>query len=117
QDPPELIPQMIEAWQAGADVVAMRRRTRAGETATKKLSAHLFYRLLNRVSAVDIPEDTGDFRLMSRKAVDALGQLPERNRYMKGLFAWIGLPTTVLLYDRAPRAAGQTKWDYLGLLR
>ncbi|WP_249417533.1 glycosyltransferase family 2 protein [Pusillimonas minor] len=117
QDPPELIPQMIEAWQAGADVVAMRRRTRAGETATKKLSAHLFYRLLNRVSAVDIPEDTGDFRLMSRKAVDALGQLPERNRYMKGLFAWIGLPTTVLLYDRAPRAAGHTKWDYLGLLR
>lgn len=117
QDPPELIPQMIEAWQAGADVVAMRRRTRAGETAVKKLSAHLFYRLLNRVSAVDIPEDTGDFRLMSRKAVDALGQLPERNRYMKGLFAWIGLPTTVLLYDRAPRAAGQTKWDYPGLLR
>ncbi|ROT45764.1 glycosyltransferase family 2 protein [Pusillimonas sp. NJUB218] len=117
QDPPELIPQMIEAWQAGADVVAMRRRTRAGETAAKKFSAHLFYRLLNRVSAVDIPEDTGDFRLMSRKAVDALAQLPERNRYMKGLFAWIGLPTTVLLYDRAPRAAGQTKWDYPGLLR
>lgn len=117
QDPPELIPQMIKAWQAGADVVAMRRRTRAGETAAKKFSAHLFYRLLNRVSAVDIPEDTGDFRLMSRKAVDALGQLPERNRYMKGLFAWIGLPTTVLLYDRAPRAAGHTKWDYLGLLR
>lgn len=117
QDPPELIPQMIEAWQAGADVVAMRRRTRAGETAAKRLSAHLFYRLLNRVSAVDIPEDTGDFRLMSRKAVDALAQLPERNRYMKGLFAWIGLPTTVLLYDRAPRAAGQTKWDYPGLLR
>ncbi|OXR48919.1 glycosyltransferase [Pusillimonas sp. T2] len=117
QDPPELIPQMIEAWQAGADVVAMTRRTRAGETAAKKFSAHLFYRLLNRVSAVDIPEDTGDFRLMSRKAVDALAQLPERNRYMKGLFAWIGLPTTVLLYDRAPRAAGQTKWDYPGLLR
>ena len=117
QDPPELIPQMIEAWQAGADVVAMRRRTRAGETAAKKFSAHLFYRLLNRVSAVDIPEDTGDFRLLSRKAVDALAQLPERNRYMKGLFAWIGLPTTVLFYDRAPRAAGQTKWDYPGLLR
>lgn len=117
QDPPELIPQMIEAWQAGADVVAMRRRTRAGETAAKKFSAHLFYRLLNRVSAVDIPEDTGDFRLISRKAVDALAQLPERNRYMKGLFAWIGLPTTVLFYDRAPRAAGQTKWDYPGLLR
>lgn len=116
QDPPELIPQMLTAWHAGADVVCMRRRTRAGETRTKRFSAHLFYRLLNRLSKVDIPEDTGDFRLLSRRAVEALNQLDERNRYMKGLFAWIGLPTRVIEYDRAPRAAGDTKWNYLGLL-
>src|SRR5690606_35307550 len=76
------------------------------ETAAKKLSAHLFYRLLSRISQVTIPEDTGDFRLMSRKAVDALKRLPERNRYMKGLFAWVGMPTTVIEYDRARRRAG-----------
>lgn len=116
QDPPELIPDMLAAWEQGADVVAMKRRSRAGETALKKLSAHLFYRLLRRLSAVNIPEDTGDFRLMSRKAVDALNSLPERNRYMKGLFAWIGLPTTVIEYDRDARAAGSSQWDYLALL-
>ena len=117
QDPPELIPQMLSAWQDGADVVAMKRRSRAGETALKRWSAHVFYRLLSRISAVDIPHDTGDFRLMSRKAVEALSRLPERNRYMKGLFAWIGLPTTVIEYDRAPRAAGHSQWDYLSLFR
>ncbi len=117
QDPPELIPAMLQAWQEGADVVAMKRRSRAGETRFKTLSAHVFYRLLNRISEVSIPEDTGDFRLMSRQAVDALAQLPERNRYMKGLFAWIGLPTTVIEYDRAPRAAGTSQWDYLSLFR
>lgn len=117
QDPPELIPQMLKAWHEGADVVAMKRRSRAGESFTKKTSAHFFYRLLNRISDTDIPEDTGDFRLMSRKAVNALAALPERNRYMKGLFAWIGLPTTVIEYDRAPRAAGQSQWNYLSLFR
>lgn len=117
QDPPELIPDMLDAWRNGAHVVAMKRRSRAGETAFKKFSAHLFYRLLNRISSVDIPEDTGDFRLMSRQAVDALAQLPERNRYMKGLFAWIGLPTTVIEYDRAPRAAGQSQLHYPGLFK
>lgn len=117
QDPPELIPEMLSAWEQGVDVVAMRRRSRAGETALKRWSAHFFYRLLNRISAVDIPHDTGDFRLMSRKAVQALLRLPERNRYMKGLFAWIGLPTMVIEYDRAPRAAGHSQWDYLSLFR
>lgn len=116
QDPPELIPDMIAAWRAGADVVTMRRRSRAGETWHKKLSAHLYYRLLNRLSSVPVPPDTGDFRLLSRRAVLALRELPERNRYMKGLFAWIGLPTTVIEYDRAPRAAGTTKWNYGGLI-
>lgn len=116
QDPPELIPKMLDVWQAGADVVCMKRRIREGETWAKKYSAHAFYRLLNRISRVRIPEDTGDFRLMSRRALDALNQLPERNRYMKGLFAWVGYPTEVVEYDRAPRAAGTTKWDYFGLM-
>lgn len=117
QDPPELIPQMLEAWHEGYEVVAMRRRHREGETWFKRFSAHCFYRLLNRVSDVDIPVDTGDFRLMSRQAIDTLNQLPERNRYMKGLFAWIGLPTKFIEYDRHARAAGMTKWNYGGLFR
>lgn len=116
QDPPEQIPAMIKCWQSGADVVLMQRRSRAGETAFKRWSAHLFYRLLNRTSRTDIPVDTGDFRLMSRKAVDALLTLKERNRYMKGMFAWIGMPTRVIQYDRETRAAGETKWDYPGLV-
>lgn len=116
QDPPELMPAMVEAWRDGVDVVCMRRRTRAGESWLKRTSASLFYRLLNHVSRFEIPPDTGDFRLMSRRALNALHQLPERNRYMKGLFAWIGMPTRVLFYDRAPRAAGQSKWPWLGLL-
>jgi len=115
QDPPELIPDMIRAWRDGADVVCMRRRSRAGESWFKRYSASRFYRLLNAISEVEIPPDTGDFRLLSRRAVEALKQLNERNRYMKGLFAWIGMPTVVIDYDRKPRAAGVSKWDYLAL--
>ncbi len=116
QDPPELIGSMLEAMRAGADIVTMKRRTRAGESWGKRLSAHLFYRLMSRISHFKIPEDTGDFRLMSRRAVNALNSLPERNRYMKGLFAWVGFPTHVIEYDRDPRAAGNTKWNLLGLI-
>lgn len=116
QDPPEHIPAMVECWRTGVDAVLMQRRSRTGETLLKRWSAHLFYRLLSRTSRTYIPVDTGDFRLMSRKAVNALLQLKERNRYMKGLFAWIGLPTQVIQYDRDPRAAGDTKWDYPGLV-
>lgn len=117
QDPPELIPQMVRAWQDGADVVCMRRRSRAGETWLKRASAYAYYRLLNRLSRAGIPADTGDFRLMSRRAVQALLQLSERCRYMKGLYAWVGMPTRILEYDRAPRAAGATKWNYFALFR
>ena len=117
QDPPELIPDMVRAWREGADVVCMRRRSRAGESWLKRASAYAYYRLLNRLSKAGIPADTGDFRLMSRKAVQALLQLPERCRYMKGMYAWIGLPTRIIDYDRDPRAAGTTKWNYLGLMR
>jgi len=115
QDPPELIEHMLAAFHAGSDIVSMKRRSRAGESWHKRLSAHLFYRLLNRLSHIEIPADTGDFRLMSRRAVHAMQQLPERNRYMKGLFAWVGLPTHVIEYDREERAAGNTKWNVLGL--
>lgn len=116
QDPPEYIPVMIERWQSGAEVVLMQRRTRDGESCLKRWSAHVYYRLLNLTSQTDIPVDTGDFRLMSRKAVDALLTLKERNRYMKGLFAWVGMSTETIRYDRAPRAAGETKWDYPALI-
>src|SRR5690606_29822484 len=115
QDPPECIPDMVNCWMKGTDVVLMQRRSRAGETVLKRWSAHLFYRLLNRTSRTNIPVDTGDFRLMSRKAVRALLSLKERNRYMKGLFAWVGMPTVVIQYDREARVAGETKWDYPAL--
>lgn len=116
QDPPELIPEMLAVWQQeGADMVNMRRRTREGETWFKKATAHAFYRVINRLSDVTIPEDVGDFRLISRRAVDALNQLPETNRFMKGLFAWVGYKQVTVEYDRQPRAAGNTKWHYVKL--
>ena len=117
QDPPELIPDMIREWENGADVVLMRRRSRAGESWLKRASARVFYRLLNRISDAAIPVDTGDFRLMNRKTIDAIRQLPERNRYMKGLFAWVGMKTVTLDFDRDPRMAGDSKWSYWKLLR
>ncbi|MBU0590399.1 MAG: glycosyltransferase family 2 protein [Gammaproteobacteria bacterium] len=116
QDPPELIPKMLMAFNGGADIVAMKRRSREGDSLAKRLSALLYYRLLKRISHVEIPQDTGDFRLMSRRAITALQNLPERNRYMKGLFAWVGFPTHVIEYDREPRAAGETKWNFFSLL-
>lgn len=116
QDPPELIPEMVAQWRKGTDVVLMKRRSRAGESWLKRVTASLFYRLINRISDAPIPVDTGDFRLMSRRTVDALNRLPERNRYLKGMFAWVGMPTVTLEFDRDPRAAGQTKWNYLKLL-
>ncbi|WP_114973634.1 glycosyltransferase family 2 protein [Rhodoferax ferrireducens] len=112
QDPPELIPAMLEAWRAGADVVNMRRTGRDGETLLKRTTAHFFYRVINKLSDVTIPSDVGDFRLFSRRAVDALNRLPESNRFMKGLFAWIGFPQVTLDYHRKARAAGLSKWPY-----
>ena len=112
QDPPELIPSMLLAWRDGADVVNMRRRHRAGDNWLKRTTAHAFYRVLNWLSKVPIPVDIGDFRLLSKRAVDALNDLPERNRFMKGLFAWIGFTQVTIDYDREPRAAGDSKWRY-----
>lgn len=117
QDPPELIPEMVSVWQdEKVDVVAMRRRSREGETIVKRATAYWFYRILNRISDFEIPTDTGDFRLMSRKAVEATRDLPERNRYMKGLFSWIGMDKRVIDYDRHPRVAGKARQNYLSLL-
>jgi glycosyltransferase involved in cell wall biosynthesis len=112
QDPPELIPELIAQWQAGFDVVFARRTARDGESLFKKATASAFYRLIQRVSRVEIPADTGDFRLLSRRAVDALKQLREQHRFMKGLFAWIGFPQKAVPYRRDPRFAGETKWNY-----
>lgn len=112
QDPPELIPRLIEEWQNGYDVVYARRNQRKGETWLKKASAAGFYRIIQRLSKVRIPEDTGDFRLLSRRAVDALNTLSEQHRFMKGLFAWIGYKQKAVYYDRDPRFAGTSKWSY-----
>ncbi|MEQ1617836.1 MAG: glycosyltransferase family 2 protein [Terricaulis sp.] len=112
QDPPELIPQLIEEWRNGYDVVYAKRTAREGESALKKTTAALFYRVIQRVSRVRIPEDTGDFRLLSRRAVGALVQLREQHRFMKGLFSWIGFPQKAVLYRRDPRYAGAGKFNY-----
>nr|WP_294502616.1 glycosyltransferase family 2 protein [uncultured Rhodopila sp.] len=112
QDPPELIPELIAQWRRGYDMVNARRRSRAGETWLKRRTAHAFYRLMQRTGALKLPEDTGDFRLLSRRAVDAVRQLREQHRFMKGVFAWIGYPTTFVPYDRACRSSGVSKWTY-----
>jgi glycosyltransferase involved in cell wall biosynthesis len=112
QDPPELIPELIRNWRAGYDVVYAKRIVREGETWLKRTTARVFYRVIQRISRVRIPEDTGDFRLLSRPAVEALRRLREQHRFMKGLFAWIGLPQKAVPYRRDPRFAGQTKWNY-----
>ncbi len=112
QDPPELIPELVEKWRDGYDVVYARRTARDGETWLKKTTAKLFYRFIHGVNRVKIPRDTGDYRLLSRRAVEALKQLRETHRFMKGLFAWIGYPQIAVNYRREPRLAGQTKWSY-----
>ncbi|MGC9271568.1 glycosyltransferase family 2 protein [Acidiphilium sp.] len=112
QDPPEVIPALIAKWREGYEVVNAVRKSREGDGPVKRATAHAFYRVINRMSQVDIPADTGDFRLMSRPAVEALRRLPERRRFMKGLFAWVGFRTATIFYDRAPRHAGTTTWNY-----
>ena len=112
QDPPELIPELVKHWKDGYDVVYAKRIVRDGETIIKKTTAYIFYRLIQKVGRVKIPEDTGDFRLLSRRAVDSLIQLREHHRFMKGLYAWIGYPQKAVPYQRDRRYAGQTKWNY-----
>ncbi|BCF95374.1 glycosyltransferase family 2 protein [Paraburkholderia largidicola] len=112
QDPPELIPEMVRLWRAGHDVVYAQRQSRDGETWLKKATAHCFYRLIDRVARVRVPRDTGDYRLLSRRAVEAVQQLKEQHRFMKGLFAWVGFSQIALPYRRDARYAGVTKWNY-----
>lgn len=112
QDPPELIPELVAKWREGYDVVYATRREREGETWLKRATAHLFYRVVEKITPIKIPRDTGDFRLMSRPVVEALKRLRERNRFMKGLFAWVGFKQTAVYYRRERRHAGKTKWNY-----
>jgi glycosyltransferase involved in cell wall biosynthesis len=117
QDPPELIPAMIERWRAGYDVVYAVRRNRRGESPFKVWTARTFYRITRRLTKVAIPVDTGDFRLMSRRVVDALKSIRERHRFIRGLVSWVGYPQTAIEYDRDPRFAGDSKYPVSKMLR
>jgi len=112
QDPPELIEQMVELWRKGYDVVYATRKERPGDTWLKRTTAHFFYRVFEAIADVPIPRDTGDFRLLDRRVVDVMTRLPERTRFMKGLFAWVGFKQTAIYYQREERQAGGTKWNY-----
>ncbi|MEP3045714.1 MAG: glycosyltransferase family 2 protein [Roseibium sp.] len=112
QDPPELIHQMIDGWRAGYDVVYGLRVDRTSDTIMKRSTADMFYRTFNRLANIDMPANAGDYRLIDRAVIDALLRLPERNRFMKGLFAWVGYPSMAVPYERPPRMAGTGKFNY-----
>ena len=112
QDPPELIQELFAKWQERHHVVYTQRAQRQGETHFKKLTAYLFYRLMSRVGYIEIPQDTRDFRLISRRALDAVNRLRENHRFMKGLFAWVGFDQVAVQYNRDSRFAGESKWSY-----
>lgn len=115
QDPPELIPSFLERWRSGYDVVYGVRTLRSSDAFSKRTTAVWFYRLFNRLSRLKIPENAGDFRLLDRRVVDVLKQMPERNRFMKGLYAWVGFRSTAVPYERPARSAGESKWNHWGL--
>ena len=112
QDPPELIPDMLKYWEEGYDDVYAKRRSRKGESFLKKFTSKMYYKILQKVTNVEIQKDTGDFRLLDRRCVEALKSMRESQRYTKGLFSWIGYKKKEILFDRDPRAAGETKWNY-----
>ncbi len=112
QDPPELIEELVAKWREGYDVVYATRRSRQGETWLKRFTANGFYKTIGKMTSVAIPANTGDFRLLDRKVVEAIKKIPERTRFMKGLFAWVGYKQTSVMFDREPRAAGTTTWNY-----
>ncbi|THE11344.1 glycosyltransferase [Bacillus timonensis] len=115
QDPPELIPEMIYYWEQGYDDIYAKRRNRAGETWLKKWTANKFYGILQKTTKIEIQENTGDFRLLDRRCVNALREMRESQRYTKGMFSWIGFNKKEILFDRDPRAAGESKWNYFKL--
>ena len=117
QDPPALIHDMLKKWEEGYQVVYAQRKKRKGETFFKKASAHAFYKILHALTNIDIPMDTGDFRLMDRIVVDQLNALPERNRFLRGLVCWVGFKRTGILYDRKERTAGKSKYPLRKMLR
>ena len=116
QDPPELIPKMIQYWEQGYDDVYAKRATREGETWLKKTTSKLYYKLLQSSTTIPIQKDTGDFRLLDRRCIEALKQFRESQRNAKAMFSWIGYKKKEILYDRDPRAAGETKWNYRKLI-
>jgi dolichol-phosphate mannosyltransferase len=117
QDPPELILEMIEKWREGYEVVYAVRSKREGETWFKEFTASLFYRLIYRITDVDIPLDTGDFRLLDRKVVDVMGKMHERHRFLRGMSVWVGFKQTGVKYERAARLTGQTKYPFRKMLK
>lgn len=116
QDPPELIPELIKYWEMGYDDVYARRKSRAGETFLKKFTSKMYYKVLQSLTRVEIQKDTGDFRLLDRRCVNALKKLRESQRCSKSMFSWIGYKKKEVLYDRDPRIAGITKWNYIKLI-
>ena len=116
QDPPELIPELVKYWEQGYDDVYAKRRSRKGETWLKKFTSKMYYRVLQHITKVEIQEDTGDFRLLDRRCVNALKKLRESQRNTKSMFSWIGYKKKEVLYDRDPRVAGSTKWNYVKLM-
>ena len=117
QDPPEIIPEMLERWREGSDVVYAVRQSRMGETRFKLLTAKWFYRTFQRMSQIEVPLDAGDFRLMDRRALDALLAMPERNRFLRGMTVWVGFTQTAVFYERAARGSGDTKYTLRRMLR
>jgi glycosyltransferase involved in cell wall biosynthesis len=117
QDPPEVVIDMVARWKEGYDVVYARRLSREGENAFKRWTAHLFYRVLGAISSVHIPDDVGDFRLIDRKVLDAFCDMPERDRFVRGMFAWLGFKQTEVAFHRLPRAAGETKYPLWKMIR
>lgn len=112
QDPPELLPEMIDLWEEGNEVIYGQRKSRKGESAFKLLTAKMFYNTLNALSDVEIPKDTGDFRLVDKKVIDVVNSMPEHNKFLRGLFSWVGFRQKAYFYEREERKAGKTKYPF-----
>lgn len=117
QDPPELIPEMLKLWEQGNEVIYGKRKTRRGESKFKLLTAKMFYKTLNALSDVEIPRDTGDFRLVDKKVIDVINSMPEHNKFLRGLFSWVGFKQTAFEYERKERFAGKTKYPLKKMLK
>ena len=117
QDPPELIPDMLKYWEDGNEVIYGKRKTRKGESALKLLTAKMFYNTLNKLSDVEIPKDTGDFRLVDRKVIDVINNMPEHNKFLRGLFSWVGFKQVAYEYERQERFAGETKYPMKKMIK